>query len=308
MKHVLSISLGSSKRDSSAEVELLGERFLLERRGTDGSLERFERLLTANDGVVDCLCVGGTNLGLHCAGRFYPFREIARLTRNVTQTPLVDGGGLKNSLERQTVRWLQDEGIVDLLSAKVLVACAVDRFGMAETLDEMGANLVLGDLMFNVGLPIALPSLRWLHLLGRVLLPLIVNLPFRWLYPTGGKQDQIVPKYRRWYHWADVIVGDFLVIRRHLPESLPGKIVITNSTTQEDVRELRSRGVALLITSTPVIEGRSYATNVMEGVFVCLLGRPPQELGPEDYQRVADQIGWQPTVRDLRGAAEEMSP
>ena len=71
MKHVLSISLGSSSRDSTAEVELLGQEFLLERRGTDGSLERFGRLMTAGDGVVDCLTVGGTNLGLYCAGRYY---------------------------------------------------------------------------------------------------------------------------------------------------------------------------------------------------------------------------------------------
>jgi hypothetical protein len=45
MKHVLSISLGSSARDSCAEVEMLGQRMLLERRGTDGSLERFEEML-----------------------------------------------------------------------------------------------------------------------------------------------------------------------------------------------------------------------------------------------------------------------
>ena len=41
MKHVLSVSLGSSVRDGSHEVEMLGERILLERRGTDGSLKRF---------------------------------------------------------------------------------------------------------------------------------------------------------------------------------------------------------------------------------------------------------------------------
>lgn len=299
MRHVLSVSLGSSTRDKTAEIELLGERFLLERRGTDGSLERFERFMTENDGVVDCLCVGGTNLGLYCAGRYYPFREIARLTRSVKITPLVDGSGLKNTLERKTIHILQERGLVDFGSAKVLLPCGIDRFGMAETLAEVCPYVVYGDLMFNLGVPIALHSLRALQTVGRALLPLMVRLPFKWLYPTGEKQDEIVPKYQRWYRWADVIAGDFLFIRRHMPEDLSGKIVVTNSTTEQDVAELRERGVKLLVTSTPVVEGRSFATNVMEGVFVCLLGKRPQELEPEDYLELAGELGWEPAIRDL---------
>ncbi len=299
MKHVLSVSLGSSARDKTAEIELLGERFLLERRGTDGSLERFERFMTENDGVVDCLRVGGTNLGLHCAGRYYAFREIRRLTRNVKSTPLVDGAGLKDTLEREALHVLADRGLLDFASAKVLLTCGIDRFGMAETLDEICPNVVYGDLMFNLGLPVALHSLRALQTAGRILLPLMVRLPFKWLYPTGEKQDEIVPKYERWYRWADVIAGDYLFIRRHMPDDLSGKIIVTNTTTADDVPTLAERGVKLLVTSSPVIEGRSFATNVMEGVFVCLLGRPPQELKPGDYLELAERMGWKPTIRDL---------
>jgi len=305
MKHVLSISLGSSTRDKTAEIELLGEQFLLERRGTDGSLARFERFMTENDGVVDCLCVGGTNLGLYCAGRFYPFREIRRVTRNVVQTPMVDGSGLKDTLERRALHILQEREIVDFANAKVLLTCGMDRFGMAETLGQVCPNVVYGDFMFNLGLPVALHSLGALQAWGRALLPLMVRVPFKWLYPTGEKQESIVPKYERWYRWADVIAGDFLFIRRHMPDDLEGKIIITNSTTEQDVAELRQRGVRLLVTSTPVIEGRSFATNVMEGVFVCLLGRPPQELRAGDYLELAGRMGWEPTIRDLTASDGE---
>jgi len=41
---------------------------------------------------------------------------------------------------------------------------------------------------------------------------------------------------------------------------------LTNTTTSENVEELKKRGVSLLITTTPVIEGRSFGTNVLEGV------------------------------------------
>ena len=40
MKRAVSISIGSSKRDKSVEVELLGEKVCIERRGTDGDMEK----------------------------------------------------------------------------------------------------------------------------------------------------------------------------------------------------------------------------------------------------------------------------
>ncbi len=304
MKHVLSISLGSSSRDSIAEVEMLGEQFVLERRGTDGSLDRFGWFMADNDGIVDCLCVGGTNLGLYCAGRYYRFREISALTRDVKRTPLVDGSGLKNTLERITLHRLQEQGIVDLASAKVLLTCGIDRFGMAETLDEMSANVVYGDIMFNLGPAIPIRTLRGLQRVGCSLLPLMVRVPFKWLYPTGDKQDETVPRFKKWYDWADVIAGDFHYIRRHMPDDMTGKIVLTNTTTEADEAALTERGVQLLITSTPVIEGRAFATNVIEGMFVCLIGKRPEDIAPEDYIEMAERIGWEPTIRELNETTE----
>ncbi len=40
MKRAVSISIGSSKRDKAVEVELLGEKVLIERIGTDGDMEK----------------------------------------------------------------------------------------------------------------------------------------------------------------------------------------------------------------------------------------------------------------------------
>ncbi len=302
MKHVLSISLGSSRRDSTAEVELLGERFLLERRGTDGSLERFRRFMIQNDGLVDCLCVGGTNLGLHCGGRYYRFRDIARATRDVKKTPLVDGSGLKNTLERRTLHHLQEQGIVDFATARVLLTCGIDRFGIAEELDAMHAHTVYGDLMFNLGIGLPIRSLRTLQRLGWALLPLLVRTPFKWLYPAGSSQEQIVPKYERWYRWADVIAGDFHFIRRHMPDDLSGKVIITNTITPEDIDELSRRRVRFLITTTPTIDGRNFGTNVLEGIFVCLAGKRPEELTATDYLQLAERLHWRPEVRELTPA------
>ena len=44
-KHVVSISLGSSKRDAGAILELGGRKISIERRGTDGDIDKARQVL-----------------------------------------------------------------------------------------------------------------------------------------------------------------------------------------------------------------------------------------------------------------------
>lgn len=308
MKRVLSVSLGSSRRDKKVVVELLGETIEVERRGTDGSLARFRDAMVEADGAVDALCVGGTNLALHWRGRGYGLRSSLRLTAGVKRTPVVDGSGVKDTLEPEALRWVLQQGLTDLAQAKVLVVAGVDRFGVAEELRrQKAATVVFGDLMFDVGLPIAL-SFRAIDILAPLCLPLVGWLPFSWLYPTGHSQDEIRPRWQKWYQWADLIVGDFLIIRRHLPNQLGGKVILTNSTTDEDMHLLRERGVRAVVTTSLRVEGRSFGTNVLEGILTVLAGRPRDELGPEDFVDLARQIGWQPDLVVLNECNSTDSP
>jgi len=50
MKRAVSISIGTSKRDKSVEIELLGEKILIERIGTDGDMEKAAQLYKELDG------------------------------------------------------------------------------------------------------------------------------------------------------------------------------------------------------------------------------------------------------------------
>jgi hypothetical protein len=306
MKRVVSVSLGSSKRDKKVEAEFFGERFLIERIGTDGDLRKFADLLQQLDGKVDALCFGGMDIWVRCGKRKYALREALKLAQLVKQTPVVDGSGLKDTMEREAVHWLQREGVIDFRKRKVLLVSAIDRFGMAEELWALGADLRVGDLAFGLGIPILLKSQRVYEMLGALLLPLLTQLPIRWLYPTGKEQERIVPKFGGFYAWAEVIAGDFLLIRKHLPAPRPsspvplsGKVVLTNTTTPEDVKLLRSLGVSLLVTTTPELNGRTFGTNVMEGVIVAHLQRRPEELSREDYLRALKDLNWKPTVRKL---------
>lgn len=135
--------------------------------------------------------------------------------------------------------------------------------------------------------------------LARLILPVICRCPFKWFYPTGEKQNTNTPKYPRYFAEADVIAGDYLLIGKYMPEDMRGKIIFTNTTTEADVEELKRRGVSKLITTTPVFDGRSFGTNVMEAVLVTLLNRRPDQLTAQDYLSKLKELGWTPRVQDL---------
>ncbi|RIH87492.1 hypothetical protein Mlute_00924 [Meiothermus luteus] len=296
-KRIVSISIGSSKRNSRAEVHILGETFVLERIGTDGSWERAIELVKELDGEVEAFGLGGADLYVYAGGRRYTFRDAQRIATAARKTPMVDGSGLKHTLERRAVQAL--ENALGWRGKRVLVPSAVDRFGLAEALDEAGAQTLYGDLIFGLGLPIPIYRLSLLQKLGYLLLPLITQLPFQWLYPTGEKQEKQVLDWRqRYFTWAQVVAGDWHFIRRFMPERMEGKVVLTNTTTEEDLAFLRARGVAKLITTTPRLEGRSFGTNVMEAFIVALAGRYP--LSEADYLAYIEQLQLKPEVTDLQ--------
>jgi len=286
MKHIVSVSLGSSTRDKRVETVLFGEEFVIERRGTNGDAAAMRRLYQELDGKVDAFGFGGYDLGLTVNGRYYPFHSVRGLVAGL-QTPVVDGGAVRALIERRTARCM-----VSLLPQppspkRALITVGVDRYDLARGFVDEGYAVLFGDLGFGLGLPVAIHSIGTIHILARLLLPVMGRLPFQWLYPTGEKQTQIAPKFPDWYAWATVIGGDFHYIKRHLPARLDGKIVVTNTTTAEDVVLLRERGASALVTTTPRLEGRSFGTNVIEAVLTALAGKGR----PLTRQEVAEMVG-----------------
>ncbi len=299
MKHVVSVSLGSSKRDHQAKITLFGEEILLERKGTDGDIARAIELIASLDGKVDAFGMGGTDLWFYAGRRRYMFRDALRLARAARMTPIADGSMLKGVIERRAVEYIRDEMKIPLAGKNALIVCALDRFGMASALLESGCRMMYGDLAWGLGIPIFLRSFSTFQALVTILMPVIRLLPISFLYPVGKSQDKVVPKYHGAYAWAHVIGGDCHYIKKHMPDDLSGKVIITNTVTQDDVEAFRMRGVKTLVASTPEIEGRSFATNVMDAVLVALTGRRPEEFTPSEYLDLLNRLEIKPRVETL---------
>ena len=287
-KHVISISLGSSARDAQAVESFAGQSILVERRGTDGDMAKAKALLEYWDGKADAIGLGGTDLYVYAGKNRYTFRESARLIANVRQTPILDGSGLKNTLERKLIQSLVANRRLELAGKKVLMVCGVDRFGMAEALLEAGAEVTFGDLLFGLGLNCPLKSLASLGWWAKLLAPVITRLPVSWFYPMGKEQEKRTPKFPQYFLANDIIAGDFHFIKKYMPARLDGKIIITNTVTATDRSLLKQAGVSLLITTTPCLAGRSFGTNVMEAMLVALRGAR-QPLTAAEYLTLLDE-------------------
>lgn len=298
MKRAVSISLGSSSRDKAVEINLLGETVRIERIGTNGDEAKARQMYREMDGKVDAFGVGGIDLGVHTPWKFYPLYGALKLVQDVRQTPYVDGSGLKETLEARVMQWVEQK-IGDKIQPKTaFLVAGITRYGMTESFIKAGYQCVFGDLMFGLDIPIAIRSMSALNTTARILMPIVGRMPLSMLYPTGEKQEQVTPKYEKYYQGNTVTGGDFLYVKQHMPEDMRGKIIVTNTTTPADVEFLKKRGIKYLITTTLSFDGRTFGTNMMEAALVAVAGKK-RVLTTDELNALIDQLGFEPQLQEL---------
>ncbi len=275
----------------------MGEEFDIARIGTDGSIDKAIAKLKELDGTVDAIGLGGIDVYLYAGSDRYAVRDGLRLLDAAKITPVVDGSGLKNTLERQAVAYLQAELGIVLRGKRVLMVSALDRFGMAQALVEAGADVIFGDFIFALDLDRPVRGLEEFEEMARRYLPDACKLPFQFFYPTGKKQDRAPQaKYPEYYDDADIIAGDYHFMRQFMPPRLDGKTVLTNTVTTDDIAFLRDHGIAQLITTTPDFGGRSFGTNVVEAALVAMLGKRWSDVTEDDYTGLLRRLDLKPRV------------
>ncbi len=295
MKRAVSISLGSSKRDKKVVVDFNGVPVQVERIGTDGDVEKARRLYRQLDGQVDAFGVGGVDLYLRLDEREYPLRAALKLVEDVRKTPVVDGRGLKHTLERSVF-----ERVEPLLGEiprfrQAFVPVAVDRLGLAQAVAEVAERVVFGDLMVALGVPIPIYGIPAFKRVARVMLPFVSYFPMSMIfYGSGGAERE--PKYLKFWQESDLLAGDFLFMRKYVADNLSGKTVITNTTTEENIEFLRARGVRMVITTTPRYDGRSFGTNMMEAALTAYAGKG-RRLSDAELNALIDELDLRPSVQ-----------
>lgn len=302
IKEVVSVSLGSSSRDHSVVVDILGQQIRASRVGTNGDRALLKEKLIECDNNPDvaAIGIGGCDIFLNAANRRFYFREIKDLVTCVKHTPVVDGSGLKGAVEGDTVRFMHDELGINFQGKNILVTSAIDRWGLAMACADADTEGVVGygDLLYALDVPFVVHGRTLLTTLARVIMPVVAQLPFSWIYPSesdASTEPKRTAKTDALYRAADMIVGDYKYVIKFMPDDLVDTIVVTNTTTPEDITFLHSRGVSLVVTTTPRLEGRSFGTNVIEALLVAAKGAQ-SALTPEEYLACLKAEGFTPSV------------
>jgi len=300
MKRAVSISIGSSKRNKAVEISLLGEQVSIERIGTDGDMEAAAQKFKELDGKVDAFGVGGGDLGILVDGKWYQLHSVKPMVRFIKKTPVVDGSGLRNTLENKAAPFIMANlaDYIKKMGQKAFIMTGADRWGLTRSFLDTGFECVFGDMMFSLDIPIALHTDKQIKFMAALLMPIATRLPFSWIYPVGEKQEERKPKYPKYFNWATVVAGDCHYIKRYMPDNMQGKILVTNTTTPEDVEMFRKAGVKYLVTTTPVLDGRSFGTNMMEAALVAISGKN-RPLSLPEYSELLEKLDFQPSLQEL---------
>lgn len=302
MKQVLVIHLNDY--DVESTVEFLGQSITLIQRGCAGEYARAEALIREYDGKVDAIAVDGLSIWLQLGSTRRQHDVGAQLAATATQTPVVDGCGIRAGLERWGVI-LADRAEPGVFARKrVLMAPGLNHSGLAEALSRHGCSLRYAEPIIYFGLPDVpgVGSAKTLEQAAPATLDRLKRQPFRRIHPQPGAPSRARPADP--FLWADVIAGDVGAIRRYAPADLKHKTVILESANDEDLADLRRRGVSIAITMMPSLDpdddlGR-WPAAVIEGVLVALRTNRDEPLTEDTYLDLMADIRWTPAIRYLQ--------
>ncbi len=302
MKRIAVIHLDDTTYDEV--VRFLGQEIEIRHRGCSGDADKARTLIAEQDGQVDAIGLEGLPAQLQL-GSVHRSHEIgATLPGAASQTPVVDGGGIRAGLERWAII-LADRAQPGIFAEKrVLMTPGLNHSGLVQALARHTTAIHYADPIVYFGLP-DVPLVGARSTLEQAATPTLEQLkdaPFRRLMPLPGEPGHT--RAAEPFQKADIVAGDIGAIRRYAPDRLARKTVVVEWAEQADIDDLRRRGVSILVTLMPSLNpdddlGR-WSASTVEAVLVALRRDPNQPLSEDTYLDLMADIHWSPAVRYLQ--------
>ena len=302
MKRVLSIHINEG--DETIATSFLGEEIQIRWVGCGGDPERARSLIAAFDGMVDAIGLDGLPATLEL-GQSRREHVIGSVLKDAARTtPVVDGSGIRNALERWGVI-LVDRAQPGIFSQKrILLVPGLNHRGLAHGLARHSRRIRYADPVVYFAMP-DFPGVGARQTLDQVSGPTLDQLkdaPFRRITPQPGAPGTL--RSREPFLWADILAGDIGAIRRYAPQELRRKIVVVNAASEADLQDLKERGVSIAITMIPDLnrtgDRRGLREGSIEAILAALRPNPTAPLVEDTYLDMMANLDWLPDIRYLQ--------
>lgn len=302
MKEVLLIDLGNGEETSF--VTFLGQPLQIHRVGCGGEAERARALIAENDGKVDAIALDGMPGALRLGSATRPHAAGAVLPAAAATTPVVDGSGMRDGFERWGVI-LADRAQPGIFGEKrILMVPGLNHNGLAQSFLRHTPTIRYADPVVFFALP-DFPGVGSRTTLEQVAGPTLEqarDFPFRRLQPQAGTPG--TPRAEAPFQWADVLAGDIGAIRRYAPARLDHKTVVVEHADEQDLADLKGRGVSIVVTLMPAFGAKgelgTWPAAAVEGALAALRANKDLPLNEDTYLDLIADIDWAPAIRYLR--------
>jgi predicted amino acid dehydrogenase len=302
MKRIVSISLGTSRRNYCCTLTVLGQRVEVRHIGTNGNSAHAAMLARAYDGEVDVISLDIPAVAAHLRAACYTHPGVREIVEQTRKTPVVYGQVLRTTLERWAVLRASEALSVAWHTCRVLLPFGIESYQAASALEALQPRMRFADPLFHTGVPFVPPlrSRAQLEQYSATVLPALLLLPLRFMLGTPGTQGRASQRIRHLFKQADLIVGKCETIVRAAPPAMPGRIILTDDPSPAEIEDLRRRGVATLVTLTqPLCAQQPFlSAAVLEAIITAVNGHN----GPPDEAKALDWItaaGWEPAIHHL---------
>jgi predicted amino acid dehydrogenase len=302
MKKILILTLNEGNLNTA--IEFLGQEIQIDQVGCHGDPERAKFIIESQDGQVDIIGLEGfpstLQLGparkLHLAGQ--SLRKVAKVTS------VVDGSGIQEGIERWGIVLANrfQPGIFS--QKKILLVPGLNHQGLIQALQRHSQFIRYADPLVYFAVP-QFPGVGGRLTLNRVAgltLEQLKDAPFRRILPRPGRAG--FPRSAAPFIWADVLAGDIGAIRRYAPADLRHKTIVALSASEEDLEELRQRGVSIVITLISNLERSphlmGWGTATVEAILASLRPSADIPLTEDTYLDMIADMDWKPDIRYLQ--------
>ena len=295
MKKIITVTLGSSKKDFEFKTRFLGQEFSVQRLGADKDSSKAWELMRRQQANADAIALSDMPDHYHVGLRTVVNKESQRLMQVVTRVPVTTGASLRRLLQVRAIRYVQKELGHYFNNNLVLFLSGMRNYDMAVALSDYTRNLSFADPVFQAGSPLLLGSLEQLELYakGKELIPDIV--PGKFLKSVlSTLKNKIVANAVAKSH---VIVGTFREIQAvSSGGNLEGKTLITSAIDDEALAFFTKHKVNLVVDVSPKLFDKVVGISTITAMILAATGKPEAELADHDFEEIINELDIKPRL------------